>query len=376
VRGSIQPFRATDFTDLKLTFRNLEMTNLTPYSGKFAGRRIDSGKLSVDLEYKIKDRQLAGENKFIVNKLKLGERVDSPDAMKLPLDLAIALLEDSNGIIDLDLPVSGSLDDPQFSYGKIVWKAIVNVLTKLVTAPFRALGKLLGVSSEKLESVDFDPGSSALLPPEQEKLKTLAEALAKRPALTLTLEPGYDPEADRRALQELAMRREAVAVAGIKLAPGEAPGPVDVNHTKIQTWLEDRYAERVGKPEYQKLRASFRDKDAGAAARVLESELVERLARRFKTRDEGPASAFHAELLERLTRQTTIDDAALVKLAQARGQAMRDALVKLGLDGSRVSVSVPAQQSAKDKLVGSRMSLGAGKRPAAAPDGLPAAATP
>jgi hypothetical protein len=376
VRGSVQPFRATDFTDLKLTFRNLEMTNLTPYSGKFAGRKIDSGKLSVDLEYKIKDRQLAGENKFIVNKLKLGERVDSPDAMKLPLDLAIALLEDSNGIIDLDLPVSGSLDDPQFSYGKIIWKAIVNVLTKLVTAPFRALGKLLGVSSEKLESVDFDPGSSALLPPEQEKLKTLAEALAKRPALTLTLEPGYDPEADRRALQELAMRREAVAVAGIKLAPGEAPGPVDVNHTKIQTWLEDRYAERVGKPEYQKLRASFRDKDAGAAARVLESELVERLARRFKTRDEGPASAFHAELLERLTRQTTIDDATLVKLAQARGQAMRDALLKLGLDGSRVSITVPAQQSAKDKLVGSRMSLGAGKRPAVAPDGLPAAATP
>jgi hypothetical protein len=193
VRGSVQPFRATDFTDLTLTFRNLEMTTLTPYSGKFAGRKIDSGKLSVDLEYKIKDRQLAGENKFIVNKLKLGERVESPDAMNLPLDLAIALLEDRDGIIDLDLPVSGSLDDPQFSYGKIIWKALVNVLTKLVTAPFRALGKLLGVSSEKLESVEFDPGSSALLPPEQEKLKTIAEALAKRPALTLTLAPGLRP---------------------------------------------------------------------------------------------------------------------------------------------------------------------------------------
>ena len=114
------PFRATEFTDLTLTFRNLEMTNLTPYSGKFAGRRIDSGKLSVDLEYKIKQRQLAGDNKFVINKLKLGERVDSPDAMKLPLDLAIALLEDSNGIIDLDLPISGSLDDPKFSYGKII----------------------------------------------------------------------------------------------------------------------------------------------------------------------------------------------------------------------------------------------------------------
>ena len=370
VRGSIQPFRATDFTDITLTFRNLEMTKLTPYSGKFAGRRINSGKLSVDLEYKIKDRQLAGDNKFIVNKLRLGERVDSPDAMNLPLDLAIALLEDSNGVIDLDLPVSGSLDDPQFSYGKIVWKAIVNVLTKLVTAPFRALGKLLGVSDEKLEAIAFDPGSSALLPPEQEKLKTVSEALAKRPALKLTLEPGYDPEADRRALQEHAMRRDAAAIAGVRLAPGEAPGPVDVNHYKTQTWLEDRYAEAAGKAEYQKLRAGYKDQDAG----LLDSRLVERLGRQFKTRDTGPTSAFHAELLERLTQQTKIDDAALIALAEARGQAMRDALVGQGLDSGRVDVAAPSRQGAQDKLVASKMSLGVGSRPAA--ESLPAEPTP
>jgi len=362
VRGSIQPFKATEFTDLKLSFQNLEMTNLTPYSGKFAGRRIDSGRLSVDLEYKIKNRQLAGENKFVINKLKLGERVDSPDAMKLPLDLAIALLEDSNGIIDLDLPISGSLDDPKFSYGRIIWKAIVNVLTKLVTAPFRALGKLLGVSSEKLEAVTFDPGSSRLLPPEQEKLKMLAEAMAKRPALTLTLEPGFDPVADRRALQELAIRRQAADMAGLKVAPNEAPGPVDVNLYKIQTWLEDRYKAAAGKEDYKKLRASFQDKDAGAAARVMESEMVERLARRFKTRDPGPASAFHAELLERLTQKTVIDDSELNKLAQSRSQAMREELVKRGLDAARVKVGEPVKQEAKDKQVGSKMSLGVGKK--------------
>jgi uncharacterized protein involved in outer membrane biogenesis len=367
VRGSVQPFRATDFTDLKLTFRNLEMANLTPYSGKFAGRRIDSGRLSVDLEYKIKQRQLAGENKFVITKLKLGERVDSPDAMKLPLDLAIALLEDSNGVIDLDLPISGSLDDPKFSYGKIIWKAIVNVLTKLVTAPFRALGKLLGVSSEKMEAVTFDPGSSKLLPPEQEKLKMLADAMAKRPALTLTLEPGYDPEVDRRALQEQAIRREVAAATGVKLAPNEAPGPVDVNNYKVQTWLEDRYAERVGKDDYKKLRASFQDKNASAAARVMESEAVERLARRFKTRDPGPVSAFHTELLEQLTQKTVVDDAAMTQLAQARGQVMREDLVKHGLDAGRVGVAAPVKQEAKDKQVGSKMSLGAGKRPSADP---------
>jgi uncharacterized protein involved in outer membrane biogenesis len=360
VRGSLQPFRATDFTDLKLTFRNLEMTNLTPYSGKFAGRKIDSGKLSVDLEYKIKQRQLAGENKFVINKLKLGERVDSPDAMKLPLDLAIALLEDSNGIIDLDLPISGSLDDPQFSYGKIVWKAIVNVLTKLVTAPFRALGKLLGVSSEKIEAVSFDPGSSVLLPPEQEKLKMLAEAMAKRPALTLTIDPGYDPAADRRALQVQAMRREVATGIGTKLAPDEQPGPVDVNIYKVQTWLEDRYIERVGKAEYQKLRTSYKEKQEGGANPITDSALIERLGRSFKTRDPGPVSAFHTELLEQLTQKTVIDDAALVRLAQARGQAMREDLVRNGLDAGRVSVAAPVAQAATANQVGSKLSLGAG----------------
>ena len=376
VRGAIQPFQATEFTDLKLTFRNLEMTQMTPYSGKFAGRRIDSGKLSVDLEYKIKARQLAGENKFIVNKLKLGERVDSPDAMKLPLDLAIALLQDSNGIIDLDLPVSGSLDDPQFSYGKIIWKAIVNVLTKLVTAPFRALGNLLGGNAEKFEAVGFDPGASALLPPEKEKLKTLADALAKRPVLALTIEPGFDSVADRRALQEQAMRRDAAAVAGVKLAAGEAPGPVDVNHYKVQTWLEDRYMASAGKEAYQKLRESFRSKDAGAATRVLETQMVERLARQFKTRDEGPASALHKELLERLTQQVKIEDAALTKLAEARGAAMRGELLRLGLDPARVSVGAPGPQTLKDALVGSKMNLAAGKHAVAEPPPVaPAGAT-
>ncbi len=375
VRGSVRPFQATDFTDLKLTFRNLEMTNLTPYSGKFAGRKIDSGKLSVDLEYKIKQRQLAGENKFVINTLKLGERVDSPDAMKLPLDLAIALLEDSNGIIDLDLPISGSLDDPQFSYGKIIWKAIVNVLTKLVTAPFRALGKLLGISSEKIDAVTFDPGSSKLLPPEQEKLKVLSEAMAKRPALTLTLEPGYDPESDRRALQVQDMRREVAAGVGLEPVPNEEPGPVDVNNYKVQTWLEDRYAERAGKEAYKTLRASYKAKQEGGTNPITDSILIERLSRNFKTHDSGPVSAFHTELLEQLTQKTAIDDSTLVKLAQARGQVMREDLLKNGLDDGRVSVADPVRQAARDKQVGSKMILGAARR-APSPASSPVTAVP
>ena len=201
VRGSVQPFHATDFTDLKVAFHNLEMNRLTPHSGKFAGRKIDSGKLSVDLEYKIKARQLAGENKFVINKLKLDARVDSKDAANLPQDLAIALLDDIDGVIDLDLPISSSLDDPQFIYGKIVWKAIVNVLGKIVTAPFHALGKPFGDGADKLESIAFEPGKATIAPEEQEKLKAIATAFSKRLNLALSLSPTYDEAADKVALQ-------------------------------------------------------------------------------------------------------------------------------------------------------------------------------
>lgn len=359
IRGSIQPFRATEATDLALAFRNLEMTRLTPYSGKFAGRRIESGRLSVDLQYKIQQRQLAGANKFVVTRLKLGEAVDSADAVKLPLDLAIALLEDGNGVIDLDLPVAGSLDDPQFSYGAIIWKAVVNVLTKLVTAPFRALAGLLGADADKLEAVAFDLGSSVLRPPEQEKLKLLADAMARRPVLTVTIAPGYDPEADRRALQEAALRRQAAAAAGLQVAQGEDPGPVDVNNYKVQTWLEDQFQQRAGADEYRKLRAGFQDPKAGAVARVMDSEFVERLGRRLRTRDEGPASAFHAELLERLTRQQPVADAALLELARQRASAMRDAVVRQGLAQERVALGAPQAHAARDRQVASALQLGA-----------------
>lgn len=367
IRGTLQPWRAGEHTDVTLAFRNLEMTRLTPYSGKFAGRRIESGRLSVDLEYKVRQRQLAGANKFVVTRLKLGEAVDSPGAMKLPLDLAIALLEDGNGVIDLDLPVSGSLDDPQFSYRALVWKAIVNVLTKLVTAPFRALGALLGGDAEKFGSAGFDPGSSALLPPEQEKLKALADALAKRPALTLTIQPGYDPQADRLALQQAAMRRDAAAAAGVRLAAGEAPGPVDVNDYKVRTWLEERYVQSAGRPDYDQLRASHQDAGAGAVQRAMDSEFLERLGRRFGTRDAGAPSAFHAELLARLTTRVPVGDEALVELARARGAAMRHAVTQLGLQEDRVALAAPAPHPSRDQLVGSGLTLGTAKAPAAAP---------
>jgi len=338
VRGSLQPFHATDFTDMRLAFRNLEMTRLTPYVAKFAGRKVDSGKLTVDLEYKIKQRQLAAENKVVINKIKLGERVNSPEALKLPLDLAIAILEDTNGVIDLDLPISGNLDDPEFSYGRIIWKALVNVLTKVVTAPFRALGNLLGIGADKLEAVEFDAGAATLLPPEQEKLKEVGQALTKRPALALTVAPAYDPKADSRALQELQIRRDVAARMQLRMDAGQEPGPVDVMNPRAQKALEDLYDERF-------------DKQGGMKA----------LRAEYAKAGKGPRPP-HAEILERLTAQIPVTEAELNRLAQARGESVKRALVSLGkVDEARITIGAPVKEDAGGKTVASKMNLGTGK---------------
>ncbi|MDX1916125.1 MAG: DUF748 domain-containing protein [Methylophilus sp.] len=338
IRGAIQPFHATDFTDLKLAFHNLEMNRLTPYSGKFAGRKIDSGKLSVDLEYKIKQRQLTGENKFIINQIKLGERVDSPDAASLPLDLAIALLEDSDGVIDLDLPISGSLDDPQFSYGKIVWKAIVNVIGKIATAPFRLLGKLFGGSSDKLEAILFEPGNATVAPEEQEKLRSLAMALSKRPSLALTVLPTFDTIADKAAIQEQVTRREVLTEMGVKLKEDEQAGPIDIGNVKaqiaIENLLKDRKGEKRGLKALETVKNSFR-----------------------KAKPEE--AALYTKMLVELQTTATVSDADLTALAKARAVAIQRHLIEQGqLAASRVNVGDITKTANNAKSVEMKMSLG------------------
>lgn len=341
VRGALQPFRATENTDLKVAFRNLEMNRLTPYSGKFAGRKIDSGKMSVDLEYKIKNRQLSGENKFVINTLKLGERVESKDAVDLPLDLAITLLEDSNGVIDLDLPISGNLDDPQFSYGKIVWKAIVNVISKIATAPFRALGKLLGINSEKLEAIAFDPGESGLLPPEQEKLKLLADAMTKKTALVLRITPAFDPVADKAALQEQATRRAVLKEMGVALKEGEQPGPVDLNNVKVQTAVENLHKDLKGESRSLKAVDAVRD--------YFRKPKPEELPR-------------YETMLKELKDAAKVPDSDLQALAKARGEAIRGYLTgKGGLAAERVTLAETDKVSSGSKAVPLKMELGVDK---------------
>lgn len=189
IKGEVNPFDPMASLDIAASFKRVELTTLTPYSGKFAGYRIRKGRLNLDLHYLITKGQLKAENKVVIEQLQLGEKVDSPDAVNLPLKLAIALLKDSDGKISIELPVTGDLNNPQFSVMPIVWQTLRNLVVRAVQAPFKFIGGLInGGGAEDLGTVSFAPGSSELSPEAQKALDTLAQALKQRPALRLEIE--------------------------------------------------------------------------------------------------------------------------------------------------------------------------------------------
>ncbi|HEU4819401.1 DUF748 domain-containing protein [Janthinobacterium sp.] len=368
VRGQLNPFAPTDNTDLNVVFKNVDMVSASPYTMKFAGYKVAEGKISLDLQYKVRNRQLDGTNQIVLDKLTLGERIDSPDALKLPLELALAILKDSDGRIDLGLPVSGDMNDPQFSYGALVWKAVGNVLTKIVTAPFRALGNLLGISADKLEAIDFDAGSAVLLPPEREKLKQVAQILAKREQLKLAV-PGQYSDTDGAALRAQAVRRAVAAKAGIKLEAGEEPGPLNLGERKIRGALRDLYGERFGKAELDKQKkaaesaapapaAASASASAPAAAKI---PVLQRLGKLIEGEPQvADTGAFYTGLREQLEAKQPLPADALSKLGAQRSAAILAALQQDGTPAARVSAGAPEKtDAAPGKLVGLKLGLAA-----------------
>ncbi|HEY2399348.1 MAG TPA: DUF748 domain-containing protein, partial [Steroidobacteraceae bacterium] len=209
--GETNPLAATTYSDIKMNFKGVELTSATPYSGHFAGYKIEKGKLSVDIDYKIENRQLTASHKFVIDQLELGERVESPDAIHLPLKIAVALLKDRNGVIDIDLPVTGSLDDPQFRIGPLIWKAVLNLLTKIATAPFALLGHLFG-GGEQMNYIDFHPGSAVLDASEHDKLVALVKALKDKEKLELDVPITYSADVDRPGLAAAHLNQRLLAL--------------------------------------------------------------------------------------------------------------------------------------------------------------------
>ncbi|VVQ21879.1 DUF748 domain-containing protein [Pseudomonas fluorescens] len=209
IKGAVNPFDPMASLDIATSFKRVELTTLTPYSGKFAGYRIRKGRLNLDLHYLITKGQLKAENKVVVEQLQLGEKVDSPDAVSLPLKLAIALLKDVDGKISIELPVTGDLNNPQFSVMPIVWQTLRNLIVKAAAAPFKMIGGLIsGGGSQDLGTVSFAPGSSELSKDAEAALVKLSQALKERPALRLEIEGTAAKSSDGPLLAEQRLERE------------------------------------------------------------------------------------------------------------------------------------------------------------------------
>lgn len=201
ISGTLQPLAITKSGAVQVKLDGIELSQLTPYSGKYIGRRIRKGKLSVNMDYTVDDQEIAGKNILFFDQLALGDSVDSQDAVSLPLDLAVALMQNRKGEINLNVPVQGSLSDPDFSIGGIVVRVIMNMIVKAATSPFALIGALIG-SDEQLDHIVFEPGSAILDPSEADKLEKLATVLYDRPGLKISLAGYADPDFDSKAIHE------------------------------------------------------------------------------------------------------------------------------------------------------------------------------
>ncbi len=201
LKGSVNSANPKEYTDLGLSFSNITLNSFSGYSASFAGYEIDGGKLFLDLGYQLHDSEIKGSNSVIIKQMELGKEIEDENVTSLPLGFVIALLEDSDGVIDIDMPVQGNVDAPDFKYGSFVFETFGNLLIKAITSPFTFLGSMLGMDGDAMQFAEFEPGKAYITPPEREKLDQIAKMMIKRPKINLGISGSYDEEIDKRALQ-------------------------------------------------------------------------------------------------------------------------------------------------------------------------------
>jgi hypothetical protein len=351
VDGSLSPSDIKTYSDINVVFSNVAMAPLSPYSATFAGRRITSGKLNLDLKYRIENSQLKSKNDIVLENFTLGERVESPNALDLPLDLAVALLTDSEGKIKASVPIEGDVDNPKFAYGTVVWDAFVTLIKKVVTAPFNALASAFGGSEEKLDAVLFEPARDAIPPPEREKLKKIAEGLAQRPKLKLTIGGRFNPKLDGEALKSLEVRRALAEKLDVAQRPGEEPDQPAFSDAATQRALEKLAAERGGVADA--VQAEFLKETGKPPQRVG--------ALSGLTGKASETPEFYEKLFKRLVDATPLPPSELDALGNRRGQAVLTELAdKNRFDRARLTLGKTAatDENAEGK-VPTKLELGA-----------------
>jgi len=331
IEGSMNMLDPINHTDVTVEFRNLLMSSLSPYTVQFAGREIDEGKLDLGLVYRIEEGQLHGENDVVMSDLVLGEKVDHPDAASLPLGLAVGLLKDADGVIKIDLPVEGDVNDPEFKIGGVIWQAISGMITKIVSAPFKLLGKLIGIDSEDLGQFEFLAGRSDLTPPELEKVVQLEQALQQRPELAVEISGVIDPNIDIPALKFIRLRNVANQRLGEVLDDrDESAMMLD---EEIRTVVGLLFTERFPDIPPESLKAAF---TAPPADDPEGKPVLDELA-------------YATELWNRLLESEVISDQDLADLAGARAEVIRAAFLVSGqFDESRVVLAEPKEVESED----------------------------
>lgn len=312
IDGQLNPLAQPLALDIKGRVRNLELPPLSPYTVKYAGYGIERGKLSVDVAYKIDpDGQLVASNQIVLNQLSFGERVAGSDAPNLPVKLAVALLADRNGVIDINLPVSGSINDPQFRLAPIIFKLIFNLIGKAITAPFSLIASAFGDGAESPSQVVFAPGSAVLAADNQQRLESVAKALADRSALQITVVGHSDLEAERSGYQRSRLDERVLAEKRRALARDGKPIPekLAVAAEEYPALLKEVYR-RADIPKPRNL--------IGIAKDIPQAEM---------------------EALLLASIPVTPD--ALRDLAVARGQAVKDFLASRSLPEDRMFLGAP-----------------------------------
>ncbi|WP_162456103.1 DUF748 domain-containing protein [Pseudoxanthomonas kalamensis] len=332
IQGGTNLFAFDKHTDIKMAFSNIDLPIFNPYSGRFAGYAIAKGKLSTELHYQISDRKLDASHHVVLDQLEWGEATDSKDKVSLPIRLATSLLKNREGVIDLDLPVTGSLDDPKFRVWPVVWQILKNLLTKIVTAPFAFLGSLFE-GAEDAQFVDFTAGSAELGEAGRSQLAALAKGLVDRPALKLEIPAGVLAEVDAAAI---AQQRLQQALAG--------EGGAD----PLQGLPADEQVDRLAKL----YRQEFEHKPDYPETEQAQDPAQEELSRkeRHALRDQARAEWLQQQLLDHYRPPAE----EVQQLARARADAIQDALLAGGeLDPARVFVTLnktPVEHEGKVRI--------------------------
>ncbi len=328
ITGKFQPLPPDRLIDLRAVASGFDLPKISPYSGRWAGYSIEKGKLSADVRYRIEGDTLQATNKLVINQLTFGPKVDSPTASKLPVLLAVSLLKDRNGNIDLDLPISGSLSDPQFSVGGLIWKVIGNLIVKIVTSPFSFLASLGNSATNDISYIDFAPGTSTLDDEDRNRLDVLAKGLTERPALSLEIAGYGDETGDRIGMQQARLEQ---TLRALKFA-------------------ELRRANRTADlPPIDTIKVDPTERPA----------LLERAWRNAKLNPSVFTKAPPPEVLEaQLLEHEVITPADLKQVAQLRAQSARDYLRDgKAISHDRLYLMAPRLPGPDDKLPPARVSF-------------------